>query len=175
MPEPIQLFRLFVASPSDVEEALDIIRGQVEQWNRDHGPLARARLEFTNWRTHNHPAAGARPQAILNRQLVDRCDILVGIFRFRFGTPTGAAESGTEEEIRRCIRKGRTVMVYFAQRPAPRRQKDRDEFARIEEFKKKLGTRALYHTYSDLAGFEEAFRRHLAAAMNDLLKRFPAR
>ena len=71
MPEQIQLFRLFVGAPSDVEEALEVIRGQIEQWNRDHGPLARARVEFTNWRTHSHPAAGGRPQEILNRQVVE--------------------------------------------------------------------------------------------------------
>lgn len=175
MPEMIQLFRLFVGAPSDVAEALHVIRGQIGQWNRDHGSFARARVEFTNWRTHSHPAAGARPQAIINKQVVDRCDILVGVFASRFGTPTGAAESGTEEEIRRCIRKGKKVMVYFAQLPMPSRRKDRDEFARIEEFKHKLGSRALYHTYTDMPGFEEAFRQHLAAAMNDLLKKYPSR
>jgi len=49
-------------------------------------------------------------------------------------------------------------MVYFAQLPMPRQRRDRDEFARIEKFKQKFGSRALYHTYTDLAGFEEAFR-----------------
>lgn len=170
MPERIQLFRLFVGAPSDVEEALDIIRGQIEEWNRDHGPLAGARVEFTNWRTHSHPDAGSRPQALLNRQVVDKSDIVVGVFRFRFGTPTGVADSGTEEEIRRSIKRGKTVMVYFAQFPT-RRRTGHDEFARIEKFKKKLGQRALYHTYTDLTGFEKAFRQHLAGAMNDLLKK----
>ena len=171
MPETIQLFRLFVGAPSDVDEALDVIRGQIEQWNRDHGPLTRARVEFTNWRTHSHPAAGSRPQMLLNRQVVDRSDIVVGVFRFRFGTPTGVADSGTEEEIRRSIKKGKTVMVYFAQFPTRRQRREHDEFVRIEKFKKKLGERAIYHTYTDLPGFEEAFRQHLAGAMNDLLKK----
>jgi hypothetical protein len=98
------------------------------------GPPARAVRNrgryITNWRTHSHPAAGARPQALLNKQVVDRCDILVGVFRLRFGTPTGVADSGTEEAIRRC---------------------------------------------TDLTGFEDAFRQHLAGAMNDLLKRYPSR
>ena len=84
MPEHVLLFRVFVGAPSDVDEAHDVIRGQIEQWNRDHGPLSRARVEFTNWRTHSHPAAGGRPQAILNKQVVDQCDIMVGIFNSRF-------------------------------------------------------------------------------------------
>ncbi len=174
MPENIQLFRLFVGAPSDVDEALDVIRGQIEQWNRDLGPLTGARVEFINWRTHSHPAAGSRPQALLNKQVVDQSDIVVGVFRFRFGTPTGVADSGTEEEIRRSIKKGKTVMVYFAQFPTRRQRKDRDEFARIEKFKRKLGERAIYHTYTDISGFEQAFRQHLAGAMNDLLKKHPS-
>jgi len=169
MPERVLLFRLFVGAPSDVDEAHDVIRGQIEQWNRDHGPMARARVEFSNWRTHSHPAAGTRAQAILNKQVVDRCDIMVGVFNATFGSPTGVADSGTEEEIRRSIRRGKKVMVYFAKLAAPKRSKARHEFERIEKFKRKLGRRALYHTYTDLKGFEAAFRQHLAGALNELL------
>jgi hypothetical protein len=169
MPEQVLLFRVFVGAPSDVDEALDVIRGQIEQWNRDHGPLSRARVEFINWRTHSHPAAGGRPQALLNKQVVDKSDIVVGIFNTRFGSPTGKADSGTEEEIRRSIKQGKTVMVYFANRPTPRQRQARSEFDRIEKFKRKLGENALYHTYTDMPAFEAAFRQHLAGAMNELL------
>ena len=169
MPELVQLFRVFVAAPSDVGEEHEVIRGQIEQWNRDHGSYSQARVEFTNWRTHSHPAAGSRPQALINQQVMDKSDIVVGIFNARFGSPTGVADSGTEEEIRRSIKQGKMVMVYFADLPLPRRRKERHEFARVEKFKRKLGSNALYHTYTDLKAFEETFRQHLAGAMNDLL------
>lgn len=171
MPEQVLLFRVFVGSPSDVVEEHEIIRGQIEQWNRDHGPLTRARVEYTNWRTHSHPEAGDRPQALLNKQVVDKSDIVVGIFNVRFGSPTGKADSGTEEEIRRSMKNGKTVMVYFANLPLPRRRKERDESVKVEKFKRKLGQSALYHTYTDMTAFEDAFRQHLAAAMNDLLEK----
>ena len=169
MPEQVLLFRVFVGAPSDVDEAHDVIRGQIEQWNRDHGPLSGARVEFTNWRTHSHPAAGGRPQALLNKQVVDQCDIMVGIFNARFGSPTGVADSGTEEEIRRSIKRGKKVMVYFNNQPIPKQRKARNEFARIEKFKRKLGKNAIYHTYTDMPTFEAAFRQHLAGVMNELL------
>src|SRR3989442_11805406 len=153
MPEQVLLFRVFVGAPSDVDEAHDVIRGQIEQWNRDHGPLSGARVEFTNWRTHSYPAAGGRPQALLNKQVVDQCDIMVGIFNARFGSPTGVADSGTEEEIRLSIHRGKKVMVYFANLPAPKRSKPRHEFHRIEKFKAKLSRRALYPTYTLLKVF----------------------
>jgi hypothetical protein len=169
MAEFVRLYRVFVGAPSDVTEEHTIISGLVEEWNRHHGPDAHARLEFMNWQTHSHPAAGKRPQALINKQVVDKCDIMVGLFRARFGSPTGVAHSGTEEEIRRSIRKRKQVMVYFADLPEPKGQKASGEFAAIEKFKQRFGTRALYHTYTDLGAFEKAFRQHLAAAMSELL------
>lgn len=171
MPEKVLLFRLFVGAPSDVTEEHSIISGLTEEWNRHHGPNVPARLEFMNWRTHTHPAAGGRPQALINKQVVDQSDIVVGLFRSRFGSPTGVADSGTEEEIRRGIRLRRKVMVYFAHLPQPKRDKERNEFARVEAFKKEYGDQALYHTYTDLAAFEKAFRQHLAGTMNELLEK----
>jgi hypothetical protein len=169
MPELVQLFRVFVGAPSDVTEEHSIISELVEEWNRHHGPFTRARLEFMNWRTHSHPSAGARPQALLNKQVVDQSDIVVGLFRLRFGSPTGVADSGTEEEIQRSIEQGKEVMVYFARLPEPRRRKEREEFARVEKFKSKYKNQALYDTYTDLTAFAKAFRQHLAAAMTELL------
>ena len=173
MPELIQLFRLFVGAPSDVTTELAIIPRLITEWNRDHGPASRARLEFMNWRTHSHPEAGDRPQALLNKQLVDRSDIVVGLFRSRFGSPTGMADSGTEEEIRRGIRQRKEVLVYFASLPKPKQRKGRSELGRIEVFKRQLGRHALYHVYTDESAFEGAFRQHLAATMNTLLEKHP--
>ena len=39
------------------------------------------------------------PQAVLNHQLVQKSDMLVGMFWTKLGTGTGVAESGTVEEI----------------------------------------------------------------------------
>ena len=45
------------------------------------------------------PTRGWRTAAaILNKQLVENCDILIGTFWTRLGTNTGMAESGTVEE-----------------------------------------------------------------------------
>jgi len=68
-----------------------------------------------------------------------------GLFRAKFVRPTGVADSGTEEEIRRGIQKRKEVLVYFASLPKPKRPKGRGELARIEAFKRKYGQQALYH------------------------------
>jgi hypothetical protein len=64
-------------------------------------------IQLVRWKTDSAPAAGERQQAIINGQALDTSDILVGIFWSRFGSPTGVAESGTEEEIHRSVSLGR--------------------------------------------------------------------
>ena len=78
-------------------------------------------------------------------------------------------EAAGGEEIRRSIKRGKKVMVYFANLPTPKRNKARNEFERIEKFKGKLGKNAIYHTYTDMPAFEAAFRQHLAGVINELL------
>jgi hypothetical protein len=51
----------------------------------------------------------------------------------------------------------------------PNRNKARNEFERIEKFKRNLGKNAIYHTYTDMTMFEQAFCQHLAGVMNELL------
>lgn len=93
------------------------------------------------------------------------------MFWSRFGTPTGAAASGTAEEIKRGIRLRKKVLVYFSTRAPPPTQANPLEDSKIEAFRKVFGQKALYWVYNDLGPFESAFRNHLAAVMHELLRR----
>lgn len=169
MPQSITLYRVFLAAPSDVTEELLVVEGLLRDWNLQHGQARAARVEFVNWRTHTYPATGKRPQALVNKQAFDACDLVIAIFWSRFGTPTRRASSGTEEEIRRGIRQKKPVLVYFSDRPAPGRKSA--DHSRIEKFKRRFGQKALFGSYNSVAAFETALRNHLASAMHELLER----
>ena len=168
MPESITLYRVFLAAPSDVTEELAVVEGLLRDWNLQHGQELGVRVEFVNWRTHTRPAAGRRPQAIVNKQAFDTCDLVIANFWFRFGTRTGRADSGTEEEILRGIKQKKPVLVYFSDRPAPWQKPI--EHSRIEKFKRRFGQKALLGSYNDMSVFEGALRNHLASTMHELLK-----
>jgi hypothetical protein len=167
VPQTITLFRVFVAAPSDVTEELVVIAGLVRDWNLQHGQQLKVRVELVNWRTHTRPATGKRPQALVNKRAFDACDLVIAVFWSRFGTPTGRAASGTEEEIRRGIRLRKPVLVYFSDRSAPGQKPV--EHSRIEKFKRRFGQKALFGSYNSLEGFEDAARNHLASTMHELI------
>lgn len=170
MPETIQLFRVLLAAPSDVMEEHQLVAGAINDWNVQHGDSAKARVELMNWRTHAHPEAGKRPQALINRQFADRADVVLAIFWRRFGRPTGKAASGTVEEIERARRRGKKVMVYFSQRAVNEKEPpDLHEQARMERFRRRFGRIALYGTYRNVQEFETVVRKDLALVMREVV------
>lgn len=168
MPEIVSLYRVFMASPGDVIEERAVVEEVLKEWNLQHGNDAKARVELVSWHTHSYPSTGDRPQALINKQALNASDIVVGFFWSRFGSPTGVAESGTEEEIREGIAQKKPVMVYFSKRKSVTKQKTTERM-KIEKFKADFGRQALFWEYSEVSGFEKAFRNHLASVMSSLL------
>jgi nucleoside 2-deoxyribosyltransferase len=168
MPQAARVFSLFLASPGDVADESAVIGQLVEEWNQHHGGRLNAFVTVTSWRKNAYAAAGAEPQAIINRQVLDTADIVVANFWTRFGTPTSVAGSGTAEEIERSIAAGKHVMIYYSDRPIPPSKFDAAEYARIDAFRKKHEKHSLQWSYPDLEAFRELFRSQLALLMNDL-------
>src|SRR5206468_6654815 len=91
--------KVMIASPSDVPQERRLARDVIEEWNAIHAEDRGIVLMPVGWETHSSPEMGDRPQAIINRQLLRNSDLLIAVFWTRLGSPTGAAQSGTVEEI----------------------------------------------------------------------------
>ncbi|MES9902284.1 MAG: hypothetical protein ABW168_06330 [Sedimenticola sp.] len=164
------VLRVFVAAPGDIGDERDIILTVVNDWNTHRGKSSSTRLEMVWWGNSARPTMGGRPQALINNQVLDDADIVVGIFWSRFGTPTGEADSGTEEEIRRSVAAGKPVMIYFCTRDLPQSSFDAEQFTQIQTFKREMGGQGLYWEYESTEEFKSQFSRHLADTVNELLK-----
>src|SRR3712207_2644653 len=93
------VYRVLIASPSDAQRERNMIRNLVFQWNDVHSPSREIVLLPVLWETHAVPQMGGRPQGIINKQLVENTDLLIGVFWTKLGNHTGRAKSGTVEEI----------------------------------------------------------------------------
>jgi hypothetical protein len=108
-----------------------------------------------------------RPQAIINKQLLYKCDLLVAIFWTRLGTATGEAASGTVEEITRHVAAGKTAMVYFSNTPVSLATVDQQQYAAVTAFRKECKGNGLFHEFVFLEQFRDDFRRHLELTIQD--------
>jgi hypothetical protein len=169
-----QLFRIFLASPGDVAIERDAFTRAVEEVNETTCPILDCRLEAVKWETHACPDAG-RPQQVINEQLGDY-DIFLGVMWRRFGTPSGAAGSGTEEEYRIAYERWRQdstmpLMFYFCQTPFyPASLEELDQMRQVLLFRKELEGRALAWTYDNHQSFESLIRKHLAQRLPRLVE-----
>jgi hypothetical protein len=151
-----------------VAEEANVVRTVAEGWNAILGHELGIRLETRDGRDAT-PLLGMRPQELINRQLVDECQILVGVFWTRLGTPTGVAESGTVEEIERFVRSGRPALLYFSNCPTSPSQIDPDEYKRVLDYKNRCRSKGLYREYGTVSELGELLQRHISSVVYALM------
>jgi adenylate kinase family enzyme len=169
--------RLVVASPGDVQHEREAVPRVVEEINRGIAHQLGHRIEVLTWETEAVPGVGEEDegaQPVIDSALnIQDCDILVGIFWKRFGTPTRDAASGTEHEIRaayeasrrRGSRQGSSrphIMLYFSRkRYSPESPEELQQASKVLDFRQLTAEWGLWWRYNGPSDFERLFRGHL--------------
>jgi hypothetical protein len=166
MPYAATVFNVMIASPGDVAAERDLARDIINEWNSIHSESRQMVLMPIRWDTNSHPSMEDRPQGILNKQILERADLLVAMFWTRIGTPTGEAVSGSVEEIERHVKAGKPAMIYFSSAPAKLEKVDHEQYKALTQFKAELRKRGLCGDYESTDQFAEMFRRQLATKLN---------
>jgi hypothetical protein len=164
-----RVYRVLIASPSDVSQERDIAVRVIQEWNDLNSAERQIVILPLKWETHSAPEFGKRPQEVINRQVVDLCDLVVGIFWTRIGSPTGKADSGTLEEIERVAREGKKVMLYFSRVKQDPEGLDLEQLAKLRDFKTTVSPKALVETYSDPIEFHDKLAKHLEIQLRELV------
>jgi len=165
-----RVFRVLIASPSDVEEEREIAVRVIQEWNDLNAYSRQVVVLPLRWETHTAPEFGTRPQEVINRAIVDECDLLIGVFWTRIGTPTGIADSGTLEEIERVATAGKPVMLYFSRIGIDPDRLDLSQVARLKAFKDKTYPNALTENYKSLIEFRDKLARQIELKVRELQK-----
>lgn len=150
-----------IASPSDVSAERDAATNVIYRWNAIYAREKKHVLLPVKWETHSPSDLGGRAQQQINDRVLKYCDLLVGIFWTRLGTPTGKAESGTAEEIKEHLRVGKPAMVFFSKQPVVQDSIDPEEFVRLKSFKKWCQEQGITSDYDDPVDFGIRFNHQL--------------
>jgi hypothetical protein len=161
-----KVFNVMIASPNDVPNERNIIRDVVYEWNIVHSIQRNIVLLPIGWETHSTPEMGEHPQKIIDKQILDKGDLLVGVFWTRIGTSTGEYASGTVEEIEKHIKSEKPTMLYFSNQPVLPDSVDSEQYKKLKDFKESCRTRGLYETYDSYSDFKDKFYRQLQLKIN---------
>jgi hypothetical protein len=157
---------IMIASPGDVLAERDAATNVIYRWNAIHARKSNTVLLPVRWETHSTSDLGGRAQQLINDRVLRYCDLLVGIFWTKLGTPTGKAESGTAEEIKEHLAAGKPAMVFFSRQPVVLESIDRDEYDRLQTFKKWCREQGITWDYEDPFDFERKFDHQLQLQIN---------
>jgi hypothetical protein len=172
---PAQVFRVLIASPSDLSEERDAATDVINTWNAQHAAAEGVVLLPVRWETHSRPQSGTRPQQALNEQLVSTCDILIGMFWTRIGASTGVAEYGTVEEIGEFVAASKPALLYFSRRPVDPAKIDTKQLNRLKVFKKHTLTKALTGEFANVQSLRDQLMRNLTDQVRELRVNKPKR
>lgn len=149
-------YDLLISCQGDIEEFTSVIEEAVKKFNSLFGRTNNVLVNAKYWKEDSYPQMGDKPQAILNRQLVNECDMLIAVFWTKFGSPTDRYGSGTEEEIEEMISAGKQVFLYFLDKPCPPSKYSLD-YDNVKKFKEKCNRRGFYAEVSDERALSEKF------------------
>jgi hypothetical protein len=162
-----KVMNIMIASPSDVTHERLRAQEVIADWNSLHAERFNLVLMPLMWELDSFPAMGDRAQAIINRQLLDRADVLVAIFWSRLGSPTGKDISGTAEEIREMIEKGKPVMIYMSATPIELDSVDMKQYEALKQFIKEIEPKGLLQRHKSHEEFSKLLFGHLTRSMPD--------
>jgi len=144
MPRTLTVFRILVASPSDLDEERRMIEDVIRELNLSWSQQLGISFELIKWETHAVPGVATDPQAVIDQQLPPDYDVLLAMFWTRVGTPTPRFPSGTIEEFETAYkrwerdRQSVRLMVYFKKQPMSPDQIDPGQLKQVHEFRNSL-------------------------------------
>ena len=178
-PKSLNQYHVFLASPGDVGAERQYVRRFFDEYNRHTAHIWHARFEVVDWENYATIGVG-RPQELITGQTVEKyresLALVIGIMGQRFGSPTGKAESGTEEEFNWAMESHNTsgfpeIKWFFRKVDKLELPPDPDEadaaldqWKKVRAFRKRmqdLNNPIFYAEYPSSAGFAEAFERDL--------------
>ncbi|MBX7207179.1 MAG: hypothetical protein K1X78_02600 [Verrucomicrobiaceae bacterium] len=164
-----QIIRITLCAPGDVSKEVTILEQVIAEWNHLHWDATNCGIKSRHWRADATPDMSDRPQGIINQQLIDDADLIVAVFWSRFGTPTGKASSGTEEEVRRAIAAKTRVFLYFSDLEPLPSDVDEAQLARLHRFREEMQPSGLAWRFRSRAQLRSEFGKHLAKYMDEKL------
>jgi hypothetical protein len=162
------VLNVLIASPSDVPLERDAIALGIYDWNALHSKESGKVLLPVRWETLSAPAMGERPQGIINAQVVRNCDVLIGCFWTRLGSPTGEEDSGTVEEIRYFLKNNKPVMLYFSSQQIDPNTINLKQFEKLKAFRDSIRDKGIQETYASVSELKEKLSRHLTIVMRGM-------
>jgi hypothetical protein len=162
------VYNVFIASPSDVVIERDHVEIILHEWNTLNSQKRKIILQPVRWEKNVYSEFSGTPQEIINKQILERTDILVAIFHSKIGSPTKNYDSGTVEELKTHITTGKPAMVFFSKEPINQDCINYEQLGMLDSFKEWCKNCSVYFEYNSKEEFKDLFRNQITLKVNSI-------
>jgi formylglycine-generating enzyme required for sulfatase activity len=184
--------RIFLGSPSDVEDERAIARKVIQELPFDPFLRGRVALEIVGWEERGSGPLLARisPQEAIsqNLPLPSDCDIVIVIFRARMGSPLPIGRfkkpdgtpylSGTEWEYENALSSAKPIIIVYRRKEEPiikmsdpQRDEKIQQWEKVQAFFRNFKNERGYNLYASPEELREKLEDDLKVVIRDLLKK----
>lgn len=155
-----------VGAPSDVESEVKIAFDVILNWNYINAASHNLVLLPSHWSIDSYPTLSHKPQKAIDKQLVEKSDLLICIFGSKLGTPTDDYISGTVEEIEEHRKANKPVMVFFSKN-IDKTKTNAEQVSKLMTFQEEMYNQGLCAEFNDFDDFKTKLKDKLALCVND--------
>jgi tetratricopeptide (TPR) repeat protein len=154
-----------VASPSDVQKERESLEDTINKVNDNNAHDWGLHLDVVKWEKDAY--AGFHidgPQGLIDKVLkIEDCDIFIGIFWKKFGTPTKDGMTGTEHEFKKAYESWKNnkrnkphIMIFFNHKKYfPANTKESEQQTAVLKFRENFPKEGLWWPYNGLSNFKD--------------------
>lgn len=176
--ETVNVYKCFISSPGDCQEERSKCDEVIEKINKGLATHLNVNFRTIKWENNVLPDMGKNGQEIIDESIEkEDYDIFIGVMKYRFGTPTALAGSGTEHEFLKALEKktkkaNLKIMFFFSNEKIDPSKLDYNQYLRVKEFKKKLSQQGIYVDYLNTQEFEEKLEEKLEHFVKEISSSF---
>lgn len=158
------VYKVFIASPSDVVEERQIVKKVIAKWNSINSEITKSILLPVEKGYNTAPELYKNGQHVINEEALADSDLLIAIFFKRIGTKTANFKSGTVEEIERHVANRKLAMLYFSNEKFDMTE-DYEQKKLLDAYKEECRERGLYQEFNNVSDFEEILFNNISQKM----------
>lgn len=160
------VYKIMVGAPSDVDDEVKIAFDVIHKWNYINAASHNLVLLPSHWSLDAYPTLHHKPQKAIDKQLVEKSDMLICIFGSKIGTPTDDYISGTVEEIEEHRKDNKPVMIFFSKN-IDKSKTNAEQITKLLSFQSDMYKQGLCAEFSDAEELRTILSEKLALCVND--------
>lgn len=157
-----RVYQVMIISSGDVSKERNVIKALLSEWNTANAYKRKAVLLPVSNDTFTSPEQGSRLQDENEALGIRGCDLLIGVFWTKIGSPMGETNMDTLEEIKRFIATGKPALLYFSNAPVHLGNIDKQQYDKLMKFKEESKKGSFVKSYETITDLKNKLSKQLS-------------